>query len=97
MELGYSFLPGAWNKGFATESLNAVFEACKRTPTFWAPFEKVYVRAIVNKENPGSLRVMAKTGMTELGVYVWTGNPIWLAGKWTERSDLHIWGMFLVD
>lgn len=97
IELGYGYLPAAWNKGYGTESLSAVFEACKRTLAFWAPFEKVYVRATVNAENAASQRVMAKTGMTELGVYVWKGKAVWLAGQWTERSELHVFGMFLLE
>lgn len=72
-----------------------MFDACRRSPNFWAPFEKVYVRAIVNAENPASQRVMAKSGMTELGMYVWEGKAVWLAGRWTDRSDLHIYGSFL--
>lgn len=96
MELGYQFLPIGWGKGYATESVNAVIEACKRAWSFWTPFSKVYVRAIVNRENPASLRVMSKTGMMERGVYEWSGKPIFLAGEWTERSTLHIFGLHLL-
>lgn len=95
-EISYLFLPVAWGKGCATESVTAVFEACKRARAFWVPFANVYVRAIVNRENPASLRVMGKTGMVERGVYEWSGEPIFLAGEWTVRSTLHIFGRLLV-
>jgi len=74
-----------------------VFEACKGAPSFWAPFEKLYVRAIVNGGNPASVRVMEKTGMIERGIYEWTGKPIFLGGQWEERSNLHIFGMHLLE
>ncbi|KAI4222334.1 MAG: hypothetical protein L6R36_006218 [Xanthoria steineri] len=95
-EISYLFLPVAWGKGYATESVNAAFEACKRVRAFWAPFPNVYVRAIVNRENPASLRVMGKTGMVERGVYKWSGEPIFLAGEWTVKSTLHIFGRLLL-
>ncbi|KAL6706350.1 hypothetical protein ACN47E_005640 [Coniothyrium glycines] len=97
VELGYSFLPTSWGKGIATESVNAVFAACRRAPSFWAPFERVYIRAFINSENAGSLRVMAKTDMEARGVHVWVGEPVWLAGAWHERSELPVFGMFLKE
>lgn len=51
----------------------------------------------MNEENPASLRVMEKTGMTENGIYVWTGKAVFLAGQWQERSSLHIFGMYLLQ
>ncbi|EEP77821.1 predicted protein [Uncinocarpus reesii 1704] len=96
-ELGYSFLPTGWGKGYATESLKAVLESCKRAQSFWAPFSKVYVRAIVNEENPASLRVMEKAGVPKKGVYVAEGEPIFLAGKWRGMANLHIYGMYLIE
>jgi RimJ/RimL family protein N-acetyltransferase len=97
MELGYQFLPGAWGKGFATESINAVFEACKKEKHFWEPYERVFVRTIVNAENAASRRVMAKCGGKELGVHVWEGESLWLAGKWRTTDILHIFGKFVVE
>jgi hypothetical protein len=97
LELGYQFLPLAWSRGFATESLAAVFSGCRKAKSFWEPFKQVYMRAIVNAENPASLRVLSKGGMKELGVWEWTGEAVWLAGKWRERGDLHIWGMWLIE
>jgi RimJ/RimL family protein N-acetyltransferase len=96
MELGYQFLPGAWAKGYATETVSAVLEACKAEKKFWEPYAKVFVRAVVNSENPASRRVMAKCGVRELGVHVWEGDGLWLAGKWRTTDSLHIFGKFVV-
>ncbi|KAL8832017.1 MAG: hypothetical protein Q9170_005050 [Blastenia crenularia] len=96
LELAYQFLPIAWGKGYAAESVEAVFEACKRALSFWTPFSKVYVQAIVNGGNPASLRVMQKTRMEEKGIYEWTGR-VWLAGGWREKDDLHIFGAHLLE
>ncbi|MCJ1263625.1 hypothetical protein MMC22_003495 [Lobaria immixta] len=97
VELAYLFLPIGWGKGYATESVKATFESCKRARSFWTPFLKLYIRAIVNECNPASLRVMDKTGMTKSGVYEWTGKATFLAGEWRERDSLHIFGMHLLE
>jgi RimJ/RimL family protein N-acetyltransferase len=97
VELAYSFLPTAWGKGYATESLAAVLESCKAARSFWLPFSKLYVRTIVNEGNPASLRVMDKTGMAKRGNYEWTGKAVFLAGEWRERDSLFIFGMHLLE
>jgi len=95
VELAYTLLPIAWGKGYATESVDAVFESCKRARAFWTPFSKVYIRAIVNEGNPASRRVMDKIGMTNKGIYNWTGH-IFLAGEWREQDRLWIYGRDLL-
>ena len=97
VDLAYSFLPMAWGKGYAPEALNALFDACRRGRSFWDPFSRLYLRALVNGENPASLRVMQKTGMTFKGIYEWKGEALFLGGEWTERSSLHIFGMHLLE
>ncbi|KAK3687176.1 hypothetical protein B0T22DRAFT_121811 [Podospora appendiculata] len=101
IEVGYGFLPAAWGKGFATEAVQAVMEACKATSNaardFWRPFTKVYVRAIVNGMNGASLRVLDKVGIAKRGIYAWKGEPIFHGGEWRGEVDLHIYGMYLVE
>jgi RimJ/RimL family protein N-acetyltransferase len=97
LELGYMFLPGAWGKGYATESVKSVLETCKRGHSFWTPFSKVYVRAIVCQRNPASLRVMEKTGMTRKGVFHFSGDSIFIGGEWRDHDDLHIFYMYLIE
>lgn len=97
VELAYSFLPGAWGKGYATEALTAVLDACQSPSSsgFWAPWEKVWMRVIVNRRNPASLKVMRKLeskGMRKMGVYEWKGEKIFLGGEWRTEDDLYIFG-----
>ncbi|MCJ1437604.1 hypothetical protein MMC27_006991 [Xylographa pallens] len=97
IEVAYMYLPIGWGKGYATESINAVFESCRRARSFWTPFSKLYVRAIVNQSNAASQRVMEKTGMTKEGVYEWSGKAVFLSGEWRERDSLCIYGRHLLE
>jgi RimJ/RimL family protein N-acetyltransferase len=96
VEMGYSYLPSAWGKGYATGAVKAVIETCKRRETFWEPYDKVFVRAIVGPENVASQRVMAKSGMKELGIHVWEGEAIFVGGKWRTRDELRVYGTFVI-
>jgi RimJ/RimL family protein N-acetyltransferase len=99
VEMGYSYLPSAWGKGYATDAVKAVIEACKRGKTFWEPYDKVFLRAIVSPENPASQRVMAKSGMKKLGMHFWDGKgqSIYVGGKWRTTDELHVYGTFVVE
>jgi RimJ/RimL family protein N-acetyltransferase len=94
VELGYMFLPTGWGKGYATESVGAVLESCKRARGFWAPFSSLYIRAVVNQGNPASMKVMDKVGLAKTGVYEWTGR-LFYGGEWRERDSVNIYGIQL--
>lgn len=65
---------------------------------FWKPWEKVWVRVIVNGRNPASLKVMRKMegcGVGERGVFEWKGEKIFIGGEWRGEDDLYIFGGYL--
>ncbi|EXJ86224.1 hypothetical protein A1O1_06594 [Capronia coronata CBS 617.96] len=95
VEIAYMFLPTGWGKGYATESVKAVFESCAKGRSFWTPFDSLYIRAIVNELNPPSMRVMDKTGMVKTGVYELIGRSVFLAGQWRDTHRLHIYARYL--
>ncbi|KAH8731784.1 GNAT domain-containing protein [Phaeosphaeriaceae sp. PMI808] len=97
LELAYMFLPNSWGNGYATESILAMFDACARAPSaMWAPYEKVYVRAIVNNENIPSQRVMTKCGMSVPEVLEFEGDRLFIGGKWMVKHRLFVYGRGLV-
>lgn len=97
MTIAYSILPAAWGKGYAPEAVNAVLGVCARARAFWLPYEKVYVRSIVNQQNPRSQRVMGKCGMERRGVYEWSGDPVFIAGAWRSTDTLVIYGKLVME
>ena len=97
LELAYMFLPTSWGHGYASESILAMFDACARaSKTFWAPYENVYVRAILNDENRPSQRVMEKCGMDEPEVVEFEGGRFFIAGKWRTEHRLFVYGKEIV-
>ncbi|KAF3034685.1 hypothetical protein E8E12_004333 [Didymella heteroderae] len=99
-ELAYSFLPPAWGRGYATEALTAVLDACRAPAAagFWDPSKRVWMRVIVNGRNSASLRVMRKLagfGVVEKGVFEWKGERIFIGGEWRTEDDLYIFGAWL--
>ncbi|KAF3006013.1 hypothetical protein E8E13_010586 [Curvularia kusanoi] len=65
---------------------------------FWKPWERVWMRVIVNERNPASLRVMRKMagcGVREMGVFEWKGERIFLGGEWRTEDNLVIFGGWL--
>jgi RimJ/RimL family protein N-acetyltransferase len=99
MEVSYLFLQTAWGKGYATEAVNALLEACKKAKqenkTLWTQYSKIYVRALVSPRNPRSQRVVEKSGLQHISDFDWAGEPVYVAGKWRERDIIQIWGCML--
>ncbi len=57
IEIGYAIGSCYWNQGYVSEALEAVLDELKQTN-----YERIYAGAF--KENPASLRVMEKCGMS---------------------------------
>jgi hypothetical protein len=84
MEIGYLLLPTAWGHGYATEACTAILEACRRSESYFAPFNKLFIEAVASPDNPASLRVLEKAGWKQMGLNEWEGEPAFLAGAWRE-------------
>jgi RimJ/RimL family protein N-acetyltransferase len=68
-ELGYRLRPEVWGKGYASEGAAALLrEAFAR-----AGVARVYAHSLL--DNPGSIRVMEKIGMTYAGPWSYRGLP----------------------
>ena len=60
-ELGYSLAEEQWGKGFATEALTAL------TDFLWNETDVLRLQAIVEADNPASIRVLEKSGFQAEG------------------------------
>ncbi len=83
IEIGFSFLPHTWGKGYATEATQAVIDYAKR--------ENLAQRIIglVDPHNPSSRRVLEKAGMVKVGETVYL-NSITGDSKVTDLFELYI-------
>jgi RimJ/RimL family protein N-acetyltransferase len=68
-ELGYRLHPGAWGKGYATEGAAALLRDAFARPDI----ERVYAHSLL--DNPASIAVMDKIGMTYAGPWSYRGLP----------------------
>jgi RimJ/RimL family protein N-acetyltransferase len=84
MELGYQFLPTAWNKGYCTEAVRAITKGYSGATEYWKPYQRVFLHVVVGEDNLASLSVLEKVGIPKLGVHEWDGDPIFLAGAYRD-------------
>jgi RimJ/RimL family protein N-acetyltransferase len=68
-ELGYRLHPDAWGKGYATEGAGALLRDALARPDI----ERVYAHSLL--DNPGSIAVMQRIGMTYAGPWSYRGLP----------------------
>jgi RimJ/RimL family protein N-acetyltransferase len=66
-ELGYRLHPDTWGKGYATEGAGALLRDALARPEI----ERVYAHSLL--DNPGSIAVMQKIGMTYAGPWSYRG------------------------
>ncbi|UPX18086.1 uncharacterized protein EKO05_0008402 [Ascochyta rabiei] len=97
VELAYAFLPAAWGRGFATEAITAVLGAARseQGEAFWAGWEGVWMRVVVNERNPASRAVMRRCGVQERGVFEWKGEAVFIGGSWRTEDRLVVLGGWL--
>ena len=82
-ELGYRLHPDTWGKGYATEGAAALLRDAFARPGI----ARVYAHSLL--DNPGSIRVMEKVGMTYAGPWSYRGLP---GAEYEALSPLHASG-----
>ncbi|KAJ4292790.1 hypothetical protein N0V90_009453 [Kalmusia sp. IMI 367209] len=92
--LGYSYLPKAWGKGYATEAAKAVLDAYRDgIATEKEKGDEIfYVEALCSPGNPASEKVLAKLGFRHIG-YNEPPEKAFLAGAW--RVGYNVSGLYV--
>ncbi|VUC36394.1 unnamed protein product [Clonostachys rosea] len=90
LELGYLFLPSAWGKGFATESIRAFLEHHGSERRKSDPQTKIQIQANVHPDNIGSLRVLHKLGFSTLETIVGE-DEVFIGGANRNKSVVKLW------
>lgn len=81
VEVGYTFAPAAWGKGYAVEALSAFVDF------LWSDAAVTRVHAMLHPDNIASAQVLERTGFLREGH---TRNSFWLG---EENSDDLVYGM----
>ena len=68
-ELGYRLHPDTWGRGYAAEGAEALLRDAFSRPGI----TRIYAHSLL--DNPGSIRVMEKIGMTYVGPWSYRGLP----------------------
>jgi len=94
LEIGYMFLQKAWGKGYATEAVGGLLQACKMATSFFEPYKAVYLHVTMSEDHLASANVARKAGFEYLGIHEWEGDNHFFGGAW-RRLRVYIFGMLL--
>ncbi|CAH0053851.1 unnamed protein product [Clonostachys solani] len=90
LELGYLFLPSAWGKGFATESIKALLEHYFSEKRKSNPQVMIQIQANVHHDNVRSLKVLYKLGFSTLETVVGE-DVVFIGGASRNKSVVKLW------